>query len=161
MRYVDYLDKVVIETKKGRGVYWPKILPRLKFRITGDIWRPFERSNRSLTKPPQRFNPALMVWKVELWFSIPLRSRYVERYALEHLATYKGHAKRRLLVCWDYTPFRGLRLQWQEKFKPVEGQWYDDYPFQRKKNAPENQGTQGSSEEGEGKEVSGESKTAP
>lgn len=113
LKYKDY-EHLKDSYEPKRNPYFPKILPRIKVRLTDDLFHFWKLTFR--------------IPKVELWFGVPLDDGYVDRYVLEYLSTFRGRAKRRLLVCWDYKPAYGARLQWQEKFKPLEGTWYDDYP---------------------------------
>ncbi len=77
--------------------------------------------------------PFKMIYKVrrlEVWWHIPLRSRYVSHYFLEHLSWFKGYAKRRKLCTFTWEPFSfkdrvSARYQTQVKVLPVEGEWRD------------------------------------
>ena len=114
-RYKDYLKEAVAEEKMPRP-YWPKIGLALKIRKTS-----------SFTYRNSWFGRLFAGWKLEIWWCLPKRAGYVERYCLESMATFIGWARRRHLYCIDKWWGMRWRYQSQEKFYPIEGHWEFDY----------------------------------
>lgn len=117
---MEYADKSLGPASKNTPKpYFPKLGIFFRVEDTGDRRKVFGRWFKC-----RRY---ILLW------AYPRRSRYVERYCLEFLATFKGHAKRRNLVVFDWVPMHLpnvalYRLQSQEKFYPIEGEWIEDYP---------------------------------
>lgn len=116
MLVADY--KEIVPENTDPTPYWPKFMPKVTFRKTGDM--------------KGRLGKYRNIYCIDIAFVTPKRARYVERYHLEFLATFRGWAKIRTLHVWTFYSLSRLRRQSQDKIKPIEGSWMDDYPFQRK-----------------------------